>query len=99
MATRTHLPPILNGGSVGTDGVTIADIEREGAAAFLWQIEQDLKANTYRPPPVLRVYCQGRKSQLYVGVNTAKPRALDGTPSRDRTHLYLPRALTRATLV
>ena len=29
-----------NGGSAGTDGVTITDIEREGVAAFLARIEQ-----------------------------------------------------------
>jgi RNA-directed DNA polymerase len=45
-----------NAGSAGSDGLTITDIEHAGVAEFLAQIEQDLKANTYRPQPVLRVY-------------------------------------------
>jgi RNA-directed DNA polymerase len=38
-----------NGGSAGSDGLSITDIEQAGVAAFLAQIEQDLKTNTYRP--------------------------------------------------
>ena len=56
-----------NGGSAGQDGVTIEDVEREGVAQFLGQIEQDLKAGTYRPKPVLRVYipkADGRQRPL-----------------------------------
>jgi len=45
-----------NGGSAGIDGVTIADVEGEGAEQFLGKIEQDLKAKRYRPQPVRRVY-------------------------------------------
>jgi len=45
-----------NGGSAGVDGVTIAEVEREGVEQFLDQIEQDLKAGKYRPQPVRRVY-------------------------------------------
>ncbi len=45
-----------NGGSAGQDGVTIEDVEKEGVAKFLSDIEQDLKAGCYRPKPVLRVY-------------------------------------------
>jgi hypothetical protein len=50
---RIYRPDILrqaweevrrNGGSAGEDGVTIADVEREGVEQFLGQIEQDLKA-------------------------------------------------------
>ncbi len=45
-----------NGGSAGVDGVTIAEVEREGVEQFLDQIAQDLKAGKYRPQPVRRVY-------------------------------------------
>ena len=62
---RTFRPDILwraweevrrNGGSAGVDGVTIEAVEREGVEHFLYQIGQDLKAGTYRPQPVKRVY-------------------------------------------
>ena len=66
-----------NGGSAGQDGVTIEDVEREGAAQFLGQIEQDLKAGTYRPRPVLRVYipkADGRQRPL--GIPTVRDRVV-----------------------
>jgi RNA-directed DNA polymerase len=56
-----------NGGSAGEDGVTIEDVEKEGVGQFLGQIEKDLKAGTYRPRPVLRVYipkAEGRQRPL-----------------------------------
>jgi group II intron reverse transcriptase/maturase len=36
--------------------VTIEAVEREGVEQFIGQIEHDLKAGTYRPQPVRRVY-------------------------------------------
>ncbi len=66
-----------NGGSAGIDGVTIADLEREGVGQFLGKIEQDLKAKCYRPQPVLRVYIpkpDGRKRPL--GIPTVRDRVV-----------------------
>ena len=66
-----------NGGSAGQDGVTIEDVEREGVEQFLGQIEQDLKAGTYRPKPVLRVYIpktDGRQRPL--GIPTVRDRVV-----------------------
>lgn len=60
-----------NGGSAGVDGVSIEDVEREGVEQFLDQIAQDLKAGTYRPKPVLRVYIpkpDGRQRPLGIPI-------------------------------
>jgi len=66
-----------NGGSAGIDGVSIADVEREGMEQFLCQIAQDMKAGTYRPKPVLRVYIpkpDGRQRPL--GIPTVRDRVV-----------------------
>src|SRR5450759_460654 len=66
-----------NGGSAGEDGVTIEDVEKEGVGQFLGQIEQDLKAGTYRPRAVLRVYipkADGRQRPL--GIPTVRDRVV-----------------------
>ncbi|MFZ5501244.1 MAG: reverse transcriptase domain-containing protein, partial [Candidatus Micrarchaeota archaeon] len=66
-----------NGGSAGEDGVTIADVEREGVEQFLCQIEQDLKAGSYRPRPVLRVYIpKGDGRQRPLGIPTVRDRVV-----------------------
>jgi len=47
-----------NKGAPGVDGVNIAEVEQRdgGAAGFLEEIQESLRAKTYRPAPVKRVY-------------------------------------------
>ncbi|GAC1388017.1 MAG: group II intron reverse transcriptase/maturase [Acidimicrobiales bacterium] len=45
-----------NRGAPGVDGVTIAAVEESGVGAFLDQLGADLRAKTYRPFALLRVY-------------------------------------------
>jgi len=45
-----------NQGAAGVDGQTVHEIEMEGVAAFLTQIEQELREGRYHPRPVRRVH-------------------------------------------
>ncbi len=44
-----------NGGTAGTDGTTIADIEAQGVGQWLEELARDLKEGTYRPAAVRQV--------------------------------------------
>ncbi len=44
-----------NNGKPGADGITFADIERDGVENFLEEIKKSLEGETYKPQPVLRV--------------------------------------------
>ena len=66
-----------NRGRPGVDGVSIEDIERHGVEDFLGELAADLKAQSYRPQPVLRIEIpkpDGRKRPL--GIPTVRDRVV-----------------------
>ena len=64
-------------GRAGVDGVSIEDVERDGVEAYLSELAADLKAQGYRPQPVLRVEIpkpDGRTRPL--GIPTVRDRVV-----------------------
>jgi RNA-directed DNA polymerase len=62
---KVHRPDILahayartraNGGAPGPDGVTFEEVDAGGRDLLLEELREELKAKTYRPGPVRRVY-------------------------------------------
>lgn len=45
-----------NRGSPGPDGISISEIEEQGAENLLRQLQEELRTDTYRSGPILRVY-------------------------------------------
>ena len=65
------------GGSAGVDGVSVTDVEALGVEAFVTQIQEELKAKSYRPLPVLRVYIPKADGRLRpLGIPTVKDRVV-----------------------
>ena len=66
-----------NGGAAGVDEVSIRDIEERGAGEYLKEIQNALKAGTYRPSPVRRRYIpKGDGRQRPLGIPTVRDRVV-----------------------
>ena len=58
-----------NGGSPGIDGITIRELKKNGIEPLLTEIQSELKAGTYTPSPLKRVYipkANGKKRPLSI---------------------------------
>jgi RNA-directed DNA polymerase len=65
-----------NRGAAGVDRITIAEIEKGGAEAFLDGLEAELREQRYRPRPARRVFIPkpGRSEQRPLGIPRVKDR-------------------------
>lgn len=64
-----------NKGSPGVDGQTFDDIERLGVQAWLGELAQSLREQTYRPDPIKRVYIPKPNGKLRpLGLSTLRDR-------------------------
>jgi RNA-directed DNA polymerase len=64
-----------NGGSPGIDGTTIGDIERKGVEAYLLELGEDLRKQTYQPQAVKRVMIpKANGGERPLGIPTVRDR-------------------------
>src|SRR5260370_19133469 len=66
-----------NGGAAGVDGVSIAQVEEQGAGELLRALAAELEAGTYRPLPVRRVTIpKSSGGERHLGVPAVRDRVV-----------------------
>jgi retron-type reverse transcriptase len=66
-----------NRGSAGADKIGFNEIESKGSEEFLQEIAEELRNETYKPSPVLRVYIEKANGNLRpLGIPTIKDRVV-----------------------
>lgn len=75
---RAWLKVRANRGAAGVDRTTIAEIEKSGVAAFLAELQAELREQRYRPAPVRRVQIPkpGRSETRPLGIPAVKDRVV-----------------------
>jgi group II intron reverse transcriptase/maturase len=66
-----------NGGAAGIDGIGFEEIESGGLERWLGNLQQELRAQQYRPKPLLRVWIpKGSGGQRPLGIPTIRDRVV-----------------------
>jgi group II intron reverse transcriptase/maturase len=73
--TEAYRKAKANGGTSGVDGVTFADVEKQGLADYLAELQREMKEHRYVPKPVRRVYIpKANGKQRPLGIPTVRDR-------------------------
>lgn len=105
---------IANGGAPGVDGFEVETLARDPAvrAAWLLALAEELRAKSYRPSPVRRVYIwkdQARTKRRALGIPTVKDRVVQSAAAivlqpiweadfHDHSYAYRPKRRTHQAM-